>query len=110
MNGFDVELLKIIPMASGHLCLNLTENVSWEKFPCYAEKLLKYLNGNIVSKIDAVDVRIWNININNVGFRLTYDDWPIMVSIESSGSESDSIIESIKDSLYREKLKGDCSF
>lgn len=99
----NAEMLNISKMASGHLCLNITENVNWDDFPEYANKLIKILNGELLSKVDATDVRIWEITINNHKFNLTYDDYPIMVALESSDDNSDNEIVNIQDILLNLK-------
>ena len=48
----NIEILEIQNMASGNLCLELTDKVTWEQFPKYAKKLMKVLDGKIVSKND----------------------------------------------------------
>jgi len=101
----NAEILNISKMASGHLCLNITENINWDDFPEYANKLIKIFNGELLSKVDATDVRIWEININNQKFNLTFDDYPIMVALESSDDGSDTEIENIRDILLNLKNK-----
>lgn len=88
-------------MASGNLCLDLTENINWEDFPIYAEKLLNFLGGKIISKTDGPDIRIWDVIINKQNYRLTFDDYPLMVALESSDNEADNEIKRIRESLLR---------
>lgn len=101
MNSLNVEILNINRMASGHLCLDITENMTWEDFPIYAENLLKFLGGKIISKTDGPDIRIWDVSINKNNYRLTFDDYPLMVALESSDNEADSEIKGIRESLLR---------
>lgn len=101
MNHLNVEILKINKMASGHLCLDITENISWEDFPIYAENLIKFLGGKIISKVDGPDIRIWDVNINKKDYRLTFDDYPLMVALESSDNEADIEIKRVRASLLK---------
>jgi len=99
----NAEILNISKMASGHSCLNITEKVDWDDFPEYANKLIKILNGKLLSKIDAADVRIWEVSINNQKYNLTYDDYPVMVALESSDDGSDNEIGNIQNLLLNLK-------
>lgn len=90
-------------MASGHLCLDITENVGWEAFPEYAKNLIKFLDGKILSKVDGPDIRIWEVSINKNKYRLTFDDYPLMVALESSDHEADNKIKKIRESLLKLK-------
>lgn len=88
-------------MTSGHLCLDITENMTWEDFPIYAKNLLKFLGGKIISKFDGPDIRIWDVRINKKNYRLVFDDYPLMVALESSDNEADSEIKRIRESLLK---------
>ena len=96
MKLLDLEILTINKMASGHLCLEITKNVSWEDFPEYARDLIKMLKGQILNRVDAPDVRIWDVIISKRKYRLTFDDYPLMVSLESTNDEADSEINKIR--------------
>jgi hypothetical protein len=102
MNNLNFDALKIEKMASGHLCLNLSECVGWEAFPDFARKLLQVLGGQVMKKHDAPDIRLWDVNIGTCHLRLAFDDYPMMVSLESSGQEGDASIESIHRKLLQE--------
>ncbi len=86
-------------MASGHLNLDLTERLNWEEFPLFADKFIKFFNGSLLSKFDGPDVRIWDIVINNQKYRLTFDDYPVMVSLESMDEAADNEISKILEAL-----------
>jgi len=88
-------------MASGNLCLELTDKISWESFPKEAERLLKLFNGKVTSKADAVDIRVWKIIIKGKEFNLTFDDFPVMMSLESCTNDGNLEIEKIKNYLKR---------
>ena len=101
MDLSHVELLNIKKMWSGHLCLQITERITWDEFPCYAEKLIKVLHGKIISRVDSPDIRIWDVSINGKKFQLIFDDYPLMVTLESIDDEADSEIKNIRTSLLK---------
>ena len=85
-----LEALEIEPMASGHCCLNLSEQVGWSEFPEYAEKLLSKIGGRQVSVADAPDIRLWEVEVGGESLRLVYDDYPQLVSLESDSHAADA--------------------
>ena len=82
-------------MASGHLCLNLSENVSWEDFPAYANALLNILGGSRTDTVESVEMRIWEVSFAGSGVRFVYDDYPAMVSLESRDEEGDVVLREL---------------
>lgn len=95
MKNFFFDSLAVQKMASGHVCLNLSEQVSWETFPSFSENLLKMIGGQIEQKLDSFDIRIWKINICGCVLRLVFDDFPVMASLESSDHQGDELLEKI---------------
>ncbi|MDU8456283.1 MULTISPECIES: DUF3630 family protein [Pseudomonas syringae group] len=89
----NVEELAIEKMRSGNSCLNLSAEVDWEDFPRYADFVLGLLGGTVTSKSDAVDVRVWDVQIKGEAFFLSYEDFPSMVSLESKSAKGDALIE-----------------
>ena len=87
-----LDKLEIERMNSGHLCLNLSDNISWDEFPSYASKLVKVCGGIINSKNDTAEIRIWGVDITDTHLRLVYEDYPQMVSLESDSDASDETI------------------
>ena len=79
-------------MASGHGCLNLSEQVDWSEFPDYAQQLLAEIGGRHISQIDGPDVRLWEVEVGGDRLRLAYDDYPQMISLESSSGAGDSLL------------------
>jgi hypothetical protein len=94
----NLDSLAINTMASGHLCLNMTERVSWEEFPVCAERLVSSIRGEITRKSDGADLRLWEVIINGQRLSLVFDDFPVMVSLESSDDEGDAVLKR----LYQE--------
>ncbi|WP_394829076.1 DUF3630 family protein [Pendulispora albinea] len=82
-------------MASGHLCINLSEKVSWEDFPSFAAALLERIGGTRVGTMDAVDARLWDIVIDEHRVILVFDDFPAMVSLEARDREGDDVLRRV---------------
>jgi len=90
---------QIIKMASGHLSLELSDKVSFDNFPAYAELFLSTVDGSLKERNDSVVMCIWEVVVNERKYRLVYDDYPCGVSLESNSDESDKELISIKDVL-----------
>jgi hypothetical protein len=83
-------------MASGHLCLNLSEKVNWEDFAGYAEQLLRVLNGCKLDATESPDIRIWSVAVHGHVLRLVFDDYPAMLSLESSDDHGDTVLRRVE--------------
>lgn len=83
-------------MHSGHLCLNLTENVGYEDFPKFALALLRHIGGAKSSENHSPGTSILKFVFEEVGLRLVYDDYPEMISIEASCAKGDEAALAIK--------------
>jgi hypothetical protein len=57
---------------------------------------LDYLGGAIISKSDGADVRIWEVLIDNEYFFLAFDDFPVMITLESKSLQGDDYIPAFK--------------
>lgn len=88
-----LDALELHRMASGHLCLYLSKNVSWWKFPEFAICLLSFLQGSLVSCTDGPDLRIWVVSVGETVLNLVFDDHPQMVSFESGTDSGDRLLE-----------------
>ena len=86
-------------MASGHLCLDITEKICWEDFPEYAENIVEFLKGEVLSRTDGPDIRLWDVVINGRNYRLAFDDYPLAVSLESDDVDADNEIVKIRELL-----------
>lgn len=92
-----LDALRLERMTSGHLCLNLSERISWEGFDKYAEALLREVGGvklRIVA--ESVEMRIWGVTIRGQPLSLVYSDYPSMVSLESSANAGDEALEHVR--------------
>ncbi|BCR23991.1 DUF3630 family protein [Aquipseudomonas alcaligenes] len=90
---------EIMTMASGNLSLLITEDVSWESFPAQAEEFLKKFNGKLVKRIDTPVERIWIVLIKWRPFWLSYDDFPLGLSLDSMHSFCNSVVKQIHQEL-----------
>jgi hypothetical protein len=97
----NLDSLALNTMASGHLCLNLTERITWEEFPSFAERFVRAINGEITRKSDGPDLRLWEVTIVAQPLRFVFDDFPVMVSLESPNEKGDEILKR----LYGELAK-----
>ncbi len=97
MRGYDV--LSLTTMASGHVCLNLSEEVSWEDFPAYASAVLAAMGGKQARIAEAPDIRLWEVLIDGQTLVLAFDDFPPMVSLESRDAAGDSVLRRLHERL-----------
>ena len=95
MSTIILDALGVQQMASGHLGLNLSAKVDWDDFPEFAKSILRQCNGTVLDKTESVDIRMWHVKIGDVAIRLVYDDYPLMVSMESSDSAGDRMLQEL---------------
>lgn len=100
-----LDSLAIHEMASGYRCLSLSERVSWEEFPDYANALLAILRGSRTSVADGPDMRLWQVLVEGTELRLVYDDYPQSVSLESNSDEGDRVLQLVLDKLSGTKSR-----
>ena len=93
MTTLHFDALKLIPMASGHLCLQLSERVEWENFPNYASILLEKINGLLIKKCESVDIRLWTVFVDGVELYLVWDDYPFMTTFEALDDSGDALLK-----------------
>ena len=86
-------------MKSGRLYVELISDVGWEGFPDYAEEFIKLFSGGITSRSDSVDTRVWGLTIKGQSLRLVYEDFPVMISLESQSEEGDRFVEGLREVL-----------
>lgn len=98
-NSLIFDALALQKMASGHVCLDLSEQINWDVFPEFVEKVLKKFKGKIEKTIDTPCIRLWQVNITGCILNFVFDDFPVMVSLESSSDEGDELLEKIYNEL-----------
>jgi len=73
----------------------LSESVEWDGFPAYADSFLTALGGKKTGTADAADARLWEVTIDGQQLRLVFDDFPVMVSLESADPLGDAVLRSL---------------
>jgi len=91
-NRLTLQALSIQKMECGRRYLTLSENISWECFQQFACQLTDMLEGKVIRKFDGVDMRMLEVDIKGCTFRVVFDDFPVMVTLESTDSRSDLLI------------------
>jgi len=86
-------------MSSGNLSLQVTESVSWESFPDQAQRFLDRFDGRVVERIDTPVERMWIVIIRERRFWLTFDDYPPGLSLDSTDSLCNPVIQELHRSL-----------
>lgn len=94
MNNFST-----VVMASGHLCLTLSESVGWDEFADYGEAVARELGARVVDRADGFDIRVWKLELATASLRLTYDDFPHAVSLESDDEAGDRLLRELESRL-----------
>lgn len=97
----DEKVFSLGRMKSGRLYVELTSDVGWEGFPNYVGEFVKLFSGRVISKNDSVDTRVWGVIINDRLLRLVYEDFPVMISLESQSEEGDRFIEGLREVLIK---------
>lgn len=95
----------MVPMASGHLCLELSEKVEWKRFPEFANYLVGLLGAAVVNKADGVELCVWRLRMPTCELRLVYEDYPTMTSLEASSDAGDDVLRELQQTL-RSKYEG----
>ena len=87
-----LDSLGLDEMASGHASLVLTSSVSWEDFPDYALTFVRCVEGRSSNLLEAADVRIAPVYVEGEELRLVFEDYPQMISLESTTAAGDRIL------------------
>jgi hypothetical protein len=93
--------LALEPMASGHVCLRLSESVTWKDFPDFAKRFIDAVGGRVIAESDAADMRLWEVEVDRCRLRLVYEDYPSGVSLESTDDAGDAVLRALKARLER---------
>jgi len=86
-------------MASGHLRLELSEAIGWNQFPEFAEKFTTLLGVPVCKKADGIEMCIWDLQFPTCQLALVFDDFPVMVSLESDSIQGDDILKNLAEQL-----------
>lgn len=93
--------MKLSKMASGNLCLTLSEKIDWDQFEEYANQITSLLKAKVRQKNESVVTIIWDILIDDQPLKLVYDDYPLGVTIESDNEDGDKKILEIFEVLKK---------
>ena len=93
--------MKLSKMASGNLCLNLSEKIDWDQFEEYANQITSLLKAKVKQKNESVVTIIWDILIDDQPLKLVYDDYPLGVTIESDNEDGNKKILEIFEVLKK---------
>ncbi len=95
MKALFSEKMKLQKMASGHEALELSEDVSWEDFPKFVDRLATRLKFEIKEKTDTATDRIWLLERSGVHLQVVFQDFPLSMSLESDSDAGDTAIRKI---------------
>ena len=85
-------------MASGNLSLLITEDITWESFPRQAQEFVDRFKGKVLKRIDTPVERMWIVLIRWRPFYLTFEDFPLGLSLDSLSRFCNPVVRD----LYKE--------
>lgn len=89
-------------MASGNPSLTITEDTTWETFPDQASDFVRRFGGTVLKRIDTPVERMWIVLIKWRPFYLTFEDFPLRMTLDSINGTCASVIQEIHASLLAE--------
>jgi hypothetical protein len=89
-------------MASGNLSLTITEDTAWETFPDQATDFVRRFGGIVLKRIDTPVERMWLVLIKWRPFYLTFEDFPLRMTLDSMNRSCVSVIHDIHAKLLAE--------
>jgi len=89
-------------MASGSLSLTITEDTAWETFPGQAADFVRRFRGIVLRRIDTPVERMWIVLIKWKPFYLTFEDFPLRMTLDSMHRSCASVIHDIHAELVAE--------
>lgn len=88
-------------MPAGGSCILLTERISWDEFPDYAEGVVARIGGRMLTRNDGGGERVWAFAWGGLEFWVTWDDMDPGVSIEPCGKEAAAALERLLELLRK---------
>ena len=89
-------------MASGNPSLTITEDTEWETFPDQAADFVRRFGGIVLKRIDTPVERMWIVLIKWRPFYLTFEDFPLRMTLDSMNGSCASVIHEIHAQLIAE--------
>jgi hypothetical protein len=93
---------KIETMASGNPSLTITEYTAWETFPAQAADFVRKFGGIVLKRVDTPVERMWIVLIKWRPFYLTFEDFPLRMTLDSMNRSCASVIHEIHAELLAE--------
>jgi hypothetical protein len=97
-----IDALGIEVMASGHLCLNLTERIGRRDFSSYAKVVALRLEATWQVVAETGEMQIWALSFGDATALLVWSDYPVMVSLESDSDSADEALRRLHAELQTE--------
>lgn len=95
----DEKSFTVEEMKNGRLSAGLISDVGWEGFPGYVLGFLELFSGAILMKNDSADTRVWRVIISGEEYDMVYEDFPVLISIESKSEKGDFFLLNLKNVL-----------
>jgi hypothetical protein len=89
-------------MASGNPSLTITEDTAWETFPDQAADFVRRFGGIVLKRIDTPVERMWIVLIKWKPFYLTFEDFPLRMTLDPMNRSCASVIHDIHAELLAE--------
>lgn len=97
-----MDLPTIETMVSGNLSLTITEDTAWETFPDQAADFIRKFGGIVLRRVDTPVERMWIVLIKWRPFYLTFEDFPLRMTLDSMNRSCASMIHDIHGKLLVE--------
>lgn len=97
-----MNLPTIETMASGNPSLTITEDTAWETFPNQAADFVRRFNGIVIKRIDTGVDRMWIVLIKWKPFFLTFEDFPLRMTLDSMARSCAPAVQEIHAELLAE--------
>src|SRR5688572_7799321 len=91
-----LERLECEVKATGETSLRLTTQVSWDRFPSYAQGIVDVFQGSIIERTDSPIERLWKVRIYGQRFWLSFADTALGVSLAPLDPNASSLIPVIR--------------
>jgi len=85
-------------MANGQMCLRLAAETTWAEFDQVAPLVIRALNATLGEKLDGVDVRLWEADIDDTPFYVAWDHW-MGLSLEPRDTQASEAMPALKKRL-----------
>lgn len=91
---------------SGRHVLVLTDAGAWASFPDFAERYVRQIGAQVVTRVEGPDMHLWEIEYDGCVLRLVYDDFPNGISIEPTDARGRGAIDALYELALSESDPG----